>query len=382
MPASQEHATTLETPPRGIDPAGSSAHGQPGPVVRGVLEELSPPWRRLLLFMFGAACTVVVAAGVRSVAAVLDPVLAAGFLVLLLHPLLRKLRGPLGGAAAAVVALAVVLGVATVAAFVGASLGRLATELPRYQAQAQGLVDAVTHWMAAHGIDVAASLHSALSGTALAGMLVRVSGTVASALGDLVLTYILFLFMLAGIPEVERRASREAEDHSPMAARSLALSTTIAGLVGVRTVLGIGAALLEYLLMLAVGVDYAPLWAVLAFMLCFVPTIGLAMAMLPPVLLALLSHGWLSATIVFLGFEVVTILMDNVIGPHYIGREANLPALLSFMSVLFWAWLLGPVGAILSVPLTVTVRDLAFARPERAVPVRQGGGVASAAVAP
>ncbi len=346
------------------------------------LASLPPPWRRLLIFMLGAACTVVVAAGVRSVAGVLNPVLAAGFLTLLLQPVLQKLRGPLGGAAAAVVALVVVAGVAAVVAFVAASLAGLATQWPQYQARLQGLVESVVGGMAAQGIDLAAYARSALTDPALGNVLVRMSSAVAGAVGDLVLTYIIFLFMLAGMSEVERRAIPQAEDHSPLAARFLALSRTIGGVVGARTVLGLGAALLEYLLMLAVGVPYALLWAVLAFLLCFVPSIGLALAMLPPILLALLSKGWVSAAIVFVGFEVVNVLVDNVLGPHFIGKEANLPPLLSFLSVLFWTFLLGPTGAILSVPLTVVVRDLAFAPSPRPVPIRPRPAIAAPEPAP
>jgi predicted PurR-regulated permease PerM len=133
--------------------------------------------------------------------------------------------------------------------------------------------------------------------------------------------------------------------------------------MAVRSVLGAGAAFLNYLLLLLLGVDYALLWAVLSFLLSFVPNIGFILSMLPPMLLALLGNGWVNALFVFAGYQIVNTLLDNVIGPRFIGRQMKISALLSFLSVIFWAWLLGPTGAILSVPLTVLIQDLAFGPP-------------------
>jgi AI-2 transport protein TqsA len=85
----------------------------------------------------------------------------------------------------------------------------------------------------------------------------------------------------------------------------------------------------------------------------------------PPVLLALLSSGWVSAVIVLIGYLVINAALDNVIGPRFVARQMKISPLLSFLSVIFWAWLLGPTGAILAVPLTVFIQDLAFGPAER-----------------
>lgn len=325
-----------------------------------LLAALTPPWRRLLLFLFGAACAVVVVAGVRSVSDLLNPVLMAGFLALLLQPVLRALRGRLGAAAVAVVVLAVVLGGLALVGFVGVSLRQLVLEVPRYQVQLRALLDSVSGALADRGIDAAAYVESALTGPAVAGTVLNASAAVASGFGNLVLTFFVFAFMIGGMWEMERRASRQAEDHSPTAARFLAYSHTIRGYMAVRSVLGLAAAALNYVLLLVVGVDYALLWAVLSFLLSFVPNVGFVLSMLPPMLLALLGQGWESALVVFVGYQVVNTLLDNVIGPRFVGRQMKISPLLSFLSVIFWAWVLGATGAILSVPLTVLIRDLAF----------------------
>lgn len=315
--------------------------------------------RRVLRILFGGACAVILIAGMRAVAGLLNPVLMAGFLALLLQPLLHRLRR-LGGAAVAIIILAVILGGLALAGFVGMSIRQLALELPRYRTQLEELVTSVARQLEARGIDAVAYIESAVTGPAVGRVVLDASGAVAGTFGSMVLTLFIFAFMLGGMWEMERRANVEAADHSPLAARFLAFSSTIRGYMGVRAVLGIAAAVLNYLLLLALGVDYAELWGVLSFILSFVPNVGFVLSMIPPILLALLELGWVEALIVFVGFQVINTVIDNVIGPRMVGRQMKISALLSFLSVLFWAWVLGPTGAILSVPLTVLIRDLLF----------------------
>src|SRR5918992_2184916 len=198
------------------------------PLLSTTAPDLTPPWRRLILFAFGAACTVVVVAGIRGVADLLNPLLMAGFLALLLQPMLNRLRH-LGGAAVAILVLVVILGGLALFGFVGVSLRQLALELPRYQDQLQGLITSVTRQLAARGINAAAYIESALTGPAVGRMVFDVSSAVAGGFGDMVVTLFIFAFMLGGMWELERRASRQALDHSPLAERFLAFSSTIRG---------------------------------------------------------------------------------------------------------------------------------------------------------
>ena len=315
--------------------------------------------RRLLQVLVGGACAVVVIAGMRASSGILNPVLMAGFLALLLQPLLRKLRR-FGGAATFLVVLTVILVGLLLVGFIAASLRQVALELPRYQAQFEGLLATAVAQFEARGIDAVAYIEQAITGDVVGRLALRVSGFVAGSLGNVVLIVFIFAFMLGGMWELERRAGKGAKDHSPLAARFLGFSETIRGYMGVRAVLGLAAAVLNYVLLRILGVDNAELWGVLSFILSFVPNIGFALSMIPPLLLALLEHGWISAVIVFVGYQAINTVIDNVIGPRMVGRQMNISALLSFLSVIFWSWVLGPTGAILSVPLTVLIRDLAL----------------------
>ena len=298
----------------------------------------------------------------RAASGILNPMLMAGFLALLFQPLTRRLRrwGMAGGLAVTLVVIGVVISGLLLVAFVGESLRQIAVEFPTTRAELDAMIGGLSATLATYGIDAGSYLQSALRGPAVGRAALNVSGSLAATLSNLALTLFIFAFMLGGMWQLERRAQTSSRDHSPLAARFLAFSETIRRYMGVRAVLGLVAAILNYVLLLVLGVDYALLWAVLSFLLSFVPNIGFTLSLVPPTLLALVDSGWQSALIVFIGYQVINNVLDNVIGPRVVGKQMQISALLSFLSVIFWAWVLGPTGAILAVPLTVLIRDLAF----------------------
>lgn len=315
-----------------------------------------------LPWLLGGACVVLIVSGLRAASGILNPMLMAGFLALLFQPMTARLRrwGVAGGLAVTFVVIAVVLSGLVLVAFVGVSLRQLALQFPVYRERLEGLISSLNELLARQGIDAGQYLQRAAEGPEVGRFVLSASGAIAGGLSNLALTFFIFAFMLGGMWELERRASKRSRDHSPLAARFLAFSDTIRGYMGVRAVLGLIAAVLDYLLLQILGVDYALLWGVLSFVLSFVPNIGFTLSLVPPTLLALVEGGWQEGLIVLIGYQLINNVIDNVIGPRFVGKEMKISALLSFLSVIFWAWVLGPTGAILAVPLTVLIRDLAF----------------------
>jgi AI-2 transport protein TqsA len=311
----------------------------------------------ILHILIGGACAVILLAGARAVADLLNPVLFAGFLALLLQPVLDRLRR-YGGAAVFILVLAVLITGLALVGFVAITVRQVALEIPTYEAQFDSLIESIKRQFEARNINAASYIDAALRGPEVRAFILGASSAIAGAFGSAVLTLFIFAFMLGGMSEMERRASTEAQDHSPLAATFLGYSARIRGYMGVRAVLGMAAAILEYIVLVILGIEYALLWAVFSFLLSFVPNIGFFLSMIPPILLGLLEHGWVTALIVFAAYQLINTLVDNVVGPRFIGRQMKVSPLLSFLSVLFWAWVLGPIGAILSVPLTVLIRDL------------------------
>jgi predicted PurR-regulated permease PerM len=116
----------------------------------------------------------------------------------------------------------------------------------------------------------------------------------------------------------------------------------------------------------ALDVDFPVLWGLVAMLLNFIPTIGSIIAGIPPVLLALVQLGPTEAGLVVLGFFLVNTIVGNILEPRYMGKGLGLSALVVFVSLIFWGWLLGPVGMLLSVPLTMSAKIALEANPNTA----------------
>ena len=138
------------------------------------------------------------------------------------------------------------------------------------------------------------------------------------------------------------RSLSTIEKFSQDAKRYLVIKTLISTVTG----------LVVWLWLLILGVDYPVLWGTLAFLLNYVPNIGSIIAALPAVLLALVQLGVGTALLTILGFVVVNVVLGNLIEPKLMGRRLSLSALVVFLSLVFWGWVLGPIGMILSVPMT------------------------------
>jgi len=126
--------------------------------------------------------------------------------------------------------------------------------------------------------------------------------------------------------------------------------------IALKTVMNICNALLVTIFLLLFGVDYYLLWGLMAFLLNYIPTIGSFLALLPPTLLALVQFGFIEAVIVAAGFVVINTIIGNIIEPRFMGKGLGLSTLVVFLSLIFWGWVLGPVGMLLSVPLTITIK--------------------------
>ncbi len=317
--------------------------------------ELSPIARFLLL----TAAFIIVVAGMRAAAAILEPFLLSLFIAVLCSPFLAALnrRGVPNGISILLIMGVIVLAGLAVGMVVGSSIQGFRDDIPEYQARLQGITGQVLQRLNQLGLGIEPSQwrESFNPGAALA-----LAGNTLSSFGNVMANAFLILLMVIFILAEEVGMADKIRYANADPGKALAaierFSKSVNQYMAIKMVLSLltGTVLMIWLLIL--GVDYAVLWGLLAFLLNFVPTLGSILAAIPAVLLALVQLGTGSALLTALGYIVVNVGVGNIMEPRLMGRGLNLSALVVFLSLVFWGWVLGPVGMLLSVPLTMTVK--------------------------
>jgi len=304
------------------------------------------------------ASFVVIVAGMQAATSLLVPFLLAAFLAIIclppMHWLIRHRVSP--AMAVLLITLALLLISALVGAFVGASIADFSNNLPDYQQKLKTQMVGLIAWLKTHQIylDSEHLLQSFDPGVAMAmaGKLLASFGHVMTNTFLIIFTVILLLLEAAALPGKWRMMGDAAPrtHHFDRFIASVNTYLTIKGWVSLAT------GVLVAVLLAVIGVDYPILWGLIAFLFHFVPNIGALIAAVPPVLLALVQLGVTPALIVAGGFGLINAVMGNVVEPKYMGEGVGLSTLVVFLSLVFWGWVLGPVGMLLSVPLTMIVK--------------------------
>lgn len=322
------------------------------------------PFARLLLM---CASAVAVLAGMRAAAPVIGPVLIALLMTIAwspgslwlrrrgLHPTIAALTGILIG----------ILIIALLVLLVWSSALQLQDKLPEYQSRVAVLRDSVNELLSRLPFDTSRILSTdALQPGAIVSRALQLVGSITSTAGSFSLLVLIMAFMMIEAVRYPRKLFDAtstipgASDDDDGAMDLTRFVRSMRSYIVINTAFGLAAAVLNTMLLWAVGVDFAILWGVMSFLLSFLPNIGFVLALLPPTLLALLQLGLWRAVIVAIGFIAINTVADNVLKPRFVGESLDLSAVVVVMSLVFWGWLLGPVGALLAVPLSLAVKYL------------------------
>ncbi|GAB4518963.1 MAG: AI-2E family transporter [Haliangiales bacterium] len=307
------------------------------------------------------AAIVVVVAGFKAAAELIVPVLVALFLSLLSLPPMRRLER-LG--VPSIVAIFVVVTVATllvlsISAVVGRSVARFQSELPTYQNRLDAMFSGAMAWLEGRGVRVdVAKLVSNLDSASIMRLVGDTASGLLAALSNVLLVVITMVFMLVEAQGVSRKLRAAMGDPDADLSSFTRATETVQKYLAIKAAVSLATGALITILCLIVGVDFPFLWGLIAFLFNFVPNIGSIIAAIPTVLLALIQLGPVEALLVALGFVVINMVIGNGIEPRLMGRRLGLSTLVVFLSMLFWGWIWGPMGMLLSVPLTVILRIL------------------------
>jgi predicted PurR-regulated permease PerM len=304
------------------------------------------------------ASIVVILAGMHAAASVVAPVLFAFVLATLIAPLLSALRrrGLPTWLSLLVLALLVLGAGFTLIVILYGSATQLSARLPFYQLRLVDQLSVMNAWLTAKGIVLTDFLPDETRiGQTLVRLAVGLIAAFIQALSGALFVLLIMLFMLTGAPAVAGRLRRRPQGDMTLldefARFSASVQSNVRGLAFSNFLTGIAFALWLMLFQ----VDFAVLWGVLALLLGFIPKIGLFLAAAPAVALAFIQHGVATAVIVALGLTVLNIFFDNLT-TKIVGDQVNLSAMTVFLAFVVWTGVLGLLGSLLAVPLTILLR--------------------------
>lgn len=316
------------------------------------------PLGRLLIT---GAAAVAILAGMRVAAPIIGPVLIALVITIAWSPAsdwLRR-RGWHPTYAALTGILLGIIVIALLVALVWSSLIQLQEKLPGYQPRIEAIQQLVRDKLSDLPIDTSPLFTSeVLRPSSIVSYALRLIRQLTQTAGNLVVLVLLMAFMMLEATRYPEKLNKAFASSPSAVERFSRFGESIRSYVGINAVFGLVAAVINTILLLALGVDFAVLWGVLSFLLSFIPNIGFLLALTPPALLALVEHGFGRATAVVVGYIVVNFITDNVVKPRFVGSTLDLSPVVVVMSLLFWGWLIGPMGALVAVPLSLAVKFL------------------------
>lgn len=321
----------------------------------------SPVPGRGIQGLFAAAALVIIIAGLREAAEILVPVVFAAFATVVLMPAVRRLRG--WGLPASVAILLVVFAVvalmATIASVVGASFHAFAAALPRYQQRVIELVGSLSRWLSVHKVKFdMATLLGAFDAKNVLPWVGNALSQLASVLSYVVFILLMVIFLLFDTVDLPVRLRQALIRPNTEIEQVKLVASEINHYILLKTYLCLATGIATLVILCFLHVDFAPLWALLAFAMGYVPNIGPIAASAPPVLLALLQAGPGHMTIVLGLLVALHTVVGNVVEPQLLGRRLGLSSFVVFVSLIVWGWIWGIGGMLLSVPLTMTLKIL------------------------
>ncbi len=308
------------------------------------------------------AAIIIILGAFKMAAVIVVPVLLAAFIAIIISPIytwLIKRKVP-----AALALLAVIMGLMVISSLVGILIGSsvqsFSSNLPLYEAQMQMQLDVLRAKLNGLGI-IDGEIGSLFNPT----YLMKYSATVLKGAGSIVtnsfMIVLIIAFMLLESTNFSKKLER-AKGHGSAMIQIDEVFTKIKHYMAIKAVISLVTGVLITLLLLMFGLDYAILWGFIVFLLNFIPNIGSILAAVPAVLLAFVQLGPFGALEIGIIYLIINILIGSIIEPKLMGAGLGISTLGVFLSLIFWGWLLGPVGMLLSIPLTITIKIMLYSQ--------------------
>lgn len=309
--------------------------------------------------LINIAAFVVVVAGMKAADALIVPFLLAIFLAIVSLPLLIWLEKK---GIPELVSLLIILFIAVGVWFllvilIGSALGDFTKSVPVYQDRLRIIVGDAWSWLNGYGITIdRAMLEEIFDPTRVMRLVTSTLNGLGGVMKNAFLILLMYIFLVFEATVLPLKIQALSRDKKGALNSYSAITKGVNRYLAIKALTSLATGTLVYLLLRFQGVDFPVLWGLLAFILNFIPNIGSLIAAVPPVLLALIQFGPSQAMVTTIGFLTVNTVVGSLIEPKVMGQGVGLSSLVVFLSLLFWGWILGPVGMLLSVPLTMALK--------------------------
>ncbi|MBU1194347.1 MAG: AI-2E family transporter [Proteobacteria bacterium] len=305
------------------------------------------------------AAFVIIVAGIKAASVLVVPFLLASFLAIICAPSLfwMQKKGVPSLLGILILLLGVICAQVIVVTLVSSSVADFSQNLSFYQDRLKNLTYDSLKLLSGLGINVETEkLVEILNPSRIMRLAANLLNGVGGVLTNTFFVFLTLVFILseaAGFPDKLRIILNDQNSNLETYSQ---ITSGVNTYLGIKTLTSLCTGIIISIWLAVQGVDFPVMWGVFAFLLNYIPNIGSIIAAVPAVLLALIQLGPISAAIAAIGFLVVNILIGSVIEPKVMGDGTGLSVLVVFLSLAFWGWVLGPVGMLLSVPLTMAVK--------------------------
>jgi predicted PurR-regulated permease PerM len=305
------------------------------------------------------ACAIIIIAGIKAASSILITILLSLFITIVCAPPFLWLgsKGIPKSLAITIIILTFLLIAFLIGLLVGTSVADFTLKLPQYQSKLESQMQLLLEWLKNEEIiEPDFKITNEINPGSILVFVGNTLNQLSGLFADIFLIAFIVVFMLLEASSFPLKLNKILKESTEKMRRIEVIYHKINRYIGIKTIISAITGILVYIVLLIIGVDYALLWGVLAFALNYIPNIGSILAAIPPLLLTIIQLGFWEALWVLVAYILINTIMGNIIEPKFMGKGLGLSTLVVFISLIFWGWLLGPMGMLLSIPLTIAVK--------------------------
>ena len=310
-------------------------------------------------YLFISAGIIISLAGIKFASAILVPFLLAFFVAIICNPainFLTRYKIP-RGVAITLVIFFIFLAFILLGGIIGTSVAGFRRALPSYEMQLSNELNWFVALLGKYNLSISLDeVRGYFDPSKIMGLVTSTLSGFSSVLGNVFLLLLTVIFMLGEGKVFAKKIHIIFGDESDVEKRVIHFLNSVNKYMAIKTLISLATGIIIGFVLWIMDVDFFILWALLAFLLNYIPNIGSVIAAVPAVMLTFLQLGAMPAGFVALLFLSVNMIMGSIVEPKLMGRNLGLSTLVVFLSLLFWGWLLGLVGMLLSVPLTMILK--------------------------